>query len=208
MAANTPMVPQANPPAPQTGDASVARQGWLPERFTRGFQALEVRNYRLFWIGQLISLTGTWMQTTAQAWLVIQLTKSPFALGLVTTLQFLPIMLLSLVGGVITDRLPKHRLLIVTQTLALSQAAVFGTLVATGVIQLWHIYLLALIQGTINAIDNPSRQAFVPELVGREYLVNAVALNSMLFNGARIIGPALAGIMIAGAASTLSGIAL
>jgi MFS family permease len=199
------MVPQANPPAPQPGDASVARQGWLPERFTRGFQALDVRNYRLFWIGQLISLTGTWMQTTAQAWLVIQLTKSPFALGLVTTLQFLPIMLLSLVGGVITDRMPKHRLLTVTQTLALIQAAIFGTLVALGVIQLWHIYLLALIQGTINAIDNPSRQAFVPELVGREYLVNAVALNSMLFNGARIIGPALAGVVIAriGIAPTL-----
>ena len=183
----------------------MVRQGWLPERFTRGFQALDVRNYRLFWIGQLISLTGTWMQTTAQAWLVIQLTKSPFALGLVTTLQFLPIMLLSLVGGVITDRMPKHRLLTVTQTLALIQAAIFGTLVALGVIQLWHIYLLALIQGTINAIDNPSRQAFVPELVGREYLVNAVALNSMLFNGARIIGPALAGVVIAriGIAPTL-----
>ena len=205
MAANTPMAPRANPPVSQTGDASAVQRGWLPERLTRGFQALDVRNYRLFWIGQLISLTGTWMQTTAQAWLVIQLTKSPFALGLVTTLQFLPIMLLSLVGGVITDRMPKHRLLTVTQTLALIQAAIFGTLVALGVIQLWHIYLLALIQGTINAIDNPSRQAFVPELVGREYLVNAVALNSMLFNGARIIGPALAGVVIAriGIAPTL-----
>jgi MFS family permease len=199
------MAPRANPPAPQTGEATVARQRRLPQRLTRGFQALEVRNYRLFWIGQLISLTGTWMQTTAQAWLVIQLTKSPFALGLVTTLQFLPIMLLSLVGGVITDRLPKRRLLIVTQILALIQAAIFGTLVALGVIQLWHIYVLALIQGTISAIDNPSRQAFVPELAGREHLVNAVALNSMLFNGARIIGPALAGVVIAriGIAPTL-----
>lgn len=181
------------------------RRHWLPESVTRGFSALEIRNYRLFWIGQLISLTGTWMQTTAQAWLVIELTRSPFALGFVTTLQFLPIMLLSLVGGVITDRLPKRRLLTITQTLALVQAVVFGTLVAFGVIQLWQIYLLALIQGTINAIDNPSRQAFVPELTGREHLVNAVALNSMLFNGARIIGPALAGLVIAriGIAPTL-----
>lgn len=170
-----------------------------------GFRALEVRNYRLFWFGQLISLTGSWMQTTAQAWLVLQLTQSPFALGLVTTLQFLPIMLLSLFGGVLIDRFPKHRVILATQTLALIQATIFGALVATGTIQLWHVYILAAIQGTINAFDNPARQAFVPELVGRKHLVNAVALNSMLFNGARIAGPALAGVVIAqlGIAPTL-----
>jgi MFS family permease len=166
------------------------------QRLSAGFQALEVRNYRLFWIGQLISLTGSWMQTTAQAWLVLQLTGSAFALGLVTTLQFLPIMLLSLFGGVITDRLPKRKLLLITQSSALVQAAVFGALVGAGAIQLWHIYILAAIQGVINAIDNPARQSFVPELAGRNHLVNAVALNSMLFNGARIIGPALAGLVI------------
>jgi MFS family permease len=175
---------------------------------TRGFQALEVRNYRLFWIGQLISQTGSWMQRTAQDWLVLQLTHSPFALGLVTALQFLPVLLLSLIGGVITDRWPKHRLVIITQVSALLQAAIFAVLVATGVIELWHVYVLAFAQGVITAIDNPVRQAFVVELVGREHLVNAVALNSMLFNGARIVGPALAGIMIAGASELLTGIAL
>jgi MFS family permease len=174
----------------------------------RGFRALEVRNYRLYWFGQLISQSGSWMQRTAQDWLVLQLTHSPFALGLVTALQFLPIMLLSLVGGVITDRWSKHRLVIITQVAALVQAAVFALLVATGLIQLWHVYVLAFIQGVITAIDNPVRQAFVVELVGREHLVNAVALNSMTFNGARIIGPALAGIMIAGASSTFTGISL
>lgn len=177
----------------------------LPEGVRRGFLALEVRNYRLFWAGQLVSLTGSWMQTTAQAWLVLQLTQSPFALGLVTTLQFLPIMLLSLFGGVIIDRVSKHRLILTTQIVALIQAAIFGTLVATGAIQLWHVYVLATIQGIVNAIDNPARQAFVPELAGREHLVNAVALNSMLFNGARIVGPAAAGLVIAqiGIAPTL-----
>ena len=171
----------------------------------RGFRALDIRNYRLYWFGLLISQTGSWMQTTAQAWLVLQLTHSPFALGLVTTFQFLPIMLLSLPGGAISDRVPKHRLVLVTQTMALVQATVFGALVATGTIQLWHVYILAAIQGAINAIDNPARQTFAVELVGRENLVNALALNSMLFNGARIVGPALAGLIIAniGIAPTL-----
>src|SRR5215510_12079012 len=119
---------------------------------TRGFRALEVRNYRLYWFGQLISQSGSWMQRTAQDWLVLQLTHSPFALGLVTALQFLPIMLLSLIGGVITDRWPKHRLVTITQVAALLQAAVFAILVGTGVIQLWHVYVLATIQGIITAI--------------------------------------------------------
>jgi len=163
----------------------------------RGFQALQVRNFRLFWFGQLISLTGTWMQTTAQAWLVLKLTNdSPLALGTVITLQFLPVMLFALYGGVLADRLPKRRTLVITQTLLMIQAAVFGTLVVTGWIQLWQIYLLAVIQGVITAIDNPLRQAFVFEMVGRKDLVNAVGLNSMTFQGARIFGPALAGVVI------------
>jgi MFS family permease len=171
----------------------------------RGFRALEVRNYRLYWFGQLISQSGSWMQRTAQDWLVLQLTHSPFALGLVTALQFLPIMLLSLVGGVISDRMSKHKLILITQTAALIQTVIFAVLVTTNLIQLWHIYVLAAAQGVINAIDNPARQTFAVELVGREHLVNAVALNSMTFNGARIVGPALAGLMIAkiGTASTL-----
>ena len=199
-----------HPPAEHPTDREAAKPAPVKglAAFTRGFRALAVRNYRLFWTGQLISQTGSWMQRTAQDWLVLQLTHSPMALGIVTALQFLPIMLLSLIGGVITDRWSKHRLVIITQTAALVQAAVFAALVASGTIQLWHVYVLALVLGIITAIDNPVRQSFVVELVGRENLVNAVALNSMLFNGARIVGPALAGIMIASASSTLSGIAL
>ncbi|HEU5015864.1 MAG TPA: MFS transporter [Roseiflexaceae bacterium] len=198
---------------PQSDAAEIAtpateQPGGRFDRLTRGFRALSVRNYRLFWIGQLISQTGSWMQRTAQDWLVLQLTHSPFALGLVTALQFLPVLLLSLIGGVITDRWPKQRLVIMTQTAALLQAITFAALVATGAIQLWHVYVLALLQGVITAMDNPVRQAFVIELVGREHVVNAVALNSMLFNGARIVGPALAGIIIAGASSLFLGISL
>jgi MFS family permease len=164
---------------------------------TRGFQSLRVRNYRLFWTGQVISLTGSWMQTTAQAWLVLKLTgDSPFALGTVITLQFLPVMIFALFGGVLADRLPKRKSLVVTQSLLTIQAAIFGALVATGVITLWHVYMLAVIQGLITAIDNPLRQAFLFEMVGKEDLVNAIGLNSMSFQGARIFGPALAGVVI------------
>ncbi len=137
------------------------------------------------------------MQTTAQAWLVLQITNSAFQVSLVTTLQFLPVTLFTLFGSVLADRLPKRQTVIATQTAAMIQAAVFGLLVATHVIQIWHIYVLAVIQGLITAVDNPVRQAFVAELVSREDLVNAVALNSMSFNGARIIGPAVAGLVIA-----------
>ncbi len=158
---------------------------------------MRVRNFRLFWTGQIISLTGTWMQTTAQAWLVLKLTQnSPLDLGTVTMLQFLPVMVFALFGGVLADRLPKRASLVVTQTLLMLQAAVFGVLVATGLIQLWHVYVLAFIQGTITAIDNPLRQTFIFEMVGREDLVNAIGLNSMSFQGARIFGPALAGVVI------------
>lgn len=137
------------------------------------------------------------MQTTAQAWLVLQLTDSPAALGLVAVCQFLPITLLSLFAGVISDRFPRYRLLVGTQVAFLLQALVFGLLTATGHIQLWHVYGLAALQGVITAIDNPTRQAFVPELIGRERLANAVALNSLLFNGARIVGAAFGGLIIA-----------
>ncbi len=177
--------------------ASVRAKGVLAA-ITEGFHSLRVRNYRLFIIGQAISLTGSWMQTTAQAWLVVQLTNSPFALGLVGTLQFLPVTILALYGGILADRLPKRRTLIVTQTLLLIQATIFGVLVATHAIQLWQIYLLAVTQGIVSAIDTPVRQAFSVEMVGREELPNAVALNSMTFNGARVIGPSLAGLIIAG----------
>jgi MFS family permease len=197
------MATQTKPRAELSGAPAITAEGAAtPARprlasLTRGFRALRLRNYRLYWIGQLVSLTGSWMQTTAQAWLVLQLTNSPLALGLVTTLQFLPVMVLSLFGGVLADRVNKHRLIIGTQAAAMVIAAVFGALVGLGVIQLWQVYILALLQGIVNAIDTPARQAFSIELVGRDDVVNAVALNSMLFNGARIVGPALAGLMIA-----------
>ncbi len=163
----------------------------------RQFSSLANYNYRIYFIGQLVSLIGTWMQTTAQAWLVLKLTGSADALGLVIALQFLPITVFTLFGGVFADRLPKRRVLIVTQTLAMLQAAALGVLVATGSVELWHVYVLAALLGTVNAFDGPVRQTFVVELVGKEQLVNAVALNSSIFNMARIVGPGIAGLTIA-----------
>jgi MFS family permease len=163
----------------------------------RGFTALRHRNYKLFFWGQLISLIGTWMQTTAQAWLVLQLTGSAADLGIVTALQSLPVLGIGFFGGVIADWMPKHKLLIITQTIQLLLAFVLGMLVLTHTVQMWHVYLLATLLGLSNAFDQPARQAFVMEMVGREDLMNAVALSSMQFNAARVVGPAIAGISIA-----------
>lgn len=165
--------------------------------FRRTFDSLSIYNYRVFWIGQLVSLSGTWMQSTAQAWLVLKLTNSPLALGTVTVLQFLPITLLTLFGGVLADRLPKRLVVLSTQTTAALQALLLAFLVLTNTVQLWEIYVLAFVLGVINAFDNPTRQAFVAELVGPDHLQNAIALNSSLFNAARVVGPALGGVIIA-----------
>lgn len=161
------------------------------------FAALSVPNFRLFWFSQLISLTGTWIQVVGQAWLVLNLTNSPLALGTVTTLQFLPILLLTLVAGVVADRVPKRRFLVATQSAAALQALLLALLVSTGLVRLWHVYVLALALGVNNAFDNPTRQAFVPEMVGKDLLRNAIPLNSTLFNSARIVGPAIGGLTIA-----------
>ena len=161
------------------------------------FRALRNRNYRLFWLGQLASLSGTWMQRIAQAWLVLQLTDSPQALGLVTAIQFSPILLFSLVGGVLADRLPKRRVLVLTQAVMLAQAIGLGLLVASGQVEIWHIYAMAAVLGLASAVDNPTRQAFLVEMVGQNDLPNAVALNSAQFNASRILGPALGGVTIA-----------
>ena len=166
--------------------------------FLRAFTALRHRNFRLFWSGQLISLIGTWMQTTGQAWLVLELTHSAWILGIVGALQFLPVMLFSLFGGVLADRLPKRKVLLFTQSFAMAQAAILWILVATGTVQLWHVLVLASLLGLTNSLDMPTRQAFVVEMVGREDLPNAVALNSSVFNIARIVGPGLGGLIIAG----------
>lgn len=167
------------------------------ELLSRQFSSLSIRNYRLYFIGQLISLVGTWAQRLGLAWLVLKLTGSPLALGITTTLEFLPITLFTLFGGVFADRVPKRRLLMVTQSLAMAQAFILGVLVLTDTVVLWHVYALALWLGVVNAFDGPVRQAFVVELVGREQLTNAVALNSSIFNTARIIGPAVGGVTIA-----------
>lgn len=166
-------------------------------RFGSTFRALRHRDFRLFWIGQAVSTTGTWMQGTGQAWLVLQLTNSPFALGTVTMFQTLPVMFFGLFGGVVADRFPKRQLLLFTQTVMLIQAMLLAYLTWSGQIQLWHLYGMALILGVMNALDNPARQTFVSELVGVEDLPNAVALNSMVFNAARLLGPALGGVTIA-----------
>ena len=162
----------------------------------RTFSALRHRNFRLFWFGQLISLVGTWMQSIAQSWLVLELTKSVFMLGLVSAIGTLPVLLFSLPAGAIADRVNKRTLLIVTQTVMMILAFILWGLVAAHVVRVWHIFVLAGLLGVSNAFDMPGRQAFVVEMVGKEDLTNAIALNSTMFNSARIVGPAIAGILI------------
>lgn len=168
------------------------------ERATRDtFKSLRSHNYRLYFAGQIVSVSGTWMQGIAQGWLVLQLTGSGTWLGLVTGLQFLPILLAGPFGGVIADRVDKRRLMMVTQSVMAVLALTLGVLVATGAIQLWMVLLLAFAFGCVVAIDNPARQSFVLEMVGSEDLPNAVTLNSVVVNAARAVGPAIGGVLIA-----------
>ena len=160
------------------------------------FRALRHRNFRLFFFGQGTSLVGTWMQNIAQGWLVLELTNSAFWVGLVSALTSLPILVGSLPAGVFVDRLNKHRLVILTQTLSALQAAALATLIWTHRIALWQVAVIAVFLGTVNAVDTPARQAFMVELVGKEYLGNAIALNSSAFNAARVVGPSVAGVLI------------
>lgn len=160
------------------------------------FRALRNPNYRLFYFGQAISLSGTWMQTIAQAILVIQLTDSKIALGTVTMLQFLPITIFVLFAGVIADRVPKRNFILATRSLAMVQALALAALVYSGRVELWHVYTLAFVLGISNAFEQPARQAFIVEMVGKDDLMNAIALNSGLFNGARLVGPAIGGVII------------
>jgi MFS family permease len=160
------------------------------------FRSLRVRNYRLYASGQLVSLTGTWMQRVAQDWLVLELTNSGTALGVVTALQFGPSLLLGLWGGILADRGNKRRLLLGTQSGLALVALVLGLLDIAGVVRYWHVLVLATVLGLITAVDTPIRQSFVVEMVGRDELTNAVAINSTIFNTGRILGPAVAGVMI------------
>lgn len=162
----------------------------------RMFTSLRVPNYRLFFAGQVVSLSGTWMQGVAQAWLVLDLTGSGTALGMVTSLQFLPVLLFGPLGGVLADRFDKRRVLYGTQITAAILAAILGTLVITDAIEVWMVYVLAACLGFVYVVDNPTRQTFIHEMVGSENLTNAVSLNSVLVNVARVIGPGLAGTLI------------
>jgi len=163
----------------------------------RTFKALRHRNFRIYWTGQTISLIGIWMQTIAQGWLVLRLTNAPFYLGLVSFMNSLPIFLCALPGGAIADRFDKRKILLVTQSCSLSLSLLLATLTFLKVIEVWHIMVIATVFGVVNSFDLPSRQSFTIEMVGREDLQNAIALNSVSFNAARIVGPAVAGILIA-----------
>ena len=165
--------------------------------FPSGLRALNHRDYRLYLTGQVLSQVGRWMQSVAQSWLVLQITGSPLQLGLISTLQFTPMLLFAVFSGAIADRFSKRRLLLFTQCVSAAQSFALAGLVWTGVVQYWHVATLALLLGLINTLDNPTRQSFVSELVGREDVSNAVALSSAGFNSARIVGPAIAGLLIA-----------
>jgi len=162
-----------------------------------GLRAFRHYNFRLFYAGQAVSLVGTWMQQVAQGWLVLQLTNDAFALGMVAAAQFLPVMFLGLFGGVAADAIPKRNGLIATQVTSAALALILGVLVVTGHVQVWQVLVLALALGVVNAFDMPIRQSFVVEMVGREDIASAVGFNSALFNGTRIVGPAVAGLLIA-----------
>lgn len=164
----------------------------------RTFSSLKIRNYRLYFFGQAISLSGTWMQTIAQSWLVLKITGSGTALGLITALQFLPILLFGAWGGVIADRFSKRRILFVTQSVSGLLALILGVLVATDTVQLWMVGVLAFCLGLVNAVDNPTRQTFILEMVEEDHFPNAVSLNSTQVNLARVAGPAIGGVLIAG----------
>lgn len=160
------------------------------------FSSLKIRNYRLFAIGQVVSNTGTWMQRIAQDWLVLTLTGSASAVGITIALQFLPMLLFGLYGGVLADRLPKRGLLLATQSAMGATGAALAVLTLTGHVEVWHVYLTAFLLGMVTVVDNPARQSFVSEMVGPDQLGNAVSLNSANFQSARLVGPAVAGVLI------------
>ena len=160
-------------------------------------RAFRYRDFRLFWSGQLISLVGTWMQSVGQAWVVLEITGSPFKLGMITALQFGPMLFLSFLAGALADRVHKRRLLLLTQSALMLQAFALAALAWAGHIQYWHVAVLATVYGIANTLDLPARQSFVVQIVGKNDLINAIALNSAVFNGARVVGPAVAGLLVA-----------
>ena len=165
-------------------------------RFPASLRALNHRDYRFFFSGQLVSLIGTWMQRVAQSWLVLVLTDSPFKLGLISALQSAPMLCLAFVAGAVADRLPKRRVLIGTQAALMVQAFVLAVLVWSGYAEYWHVAVLATCYGLANTLDMPTRQSFVVEMASKEDLPNAIALNSTMVSGARMVGPAVAGFLV------------
>ncbi|MFD8209751.1 MFS transporter [Streptomyces sp. NPDC059695] len=188
-----------------TGPGADSAPVHKPTLDTRGrggtFSSLRIRNYRLFFTGAIVSNTGTWMARITQDWLVLSLTGSAAAVGITTALQFLPMLLFGLYGGVIADRYPKRRLLLVSQAALGLCGLALAVLTLSGSIQVWHVYLIAFLLGMVTVVDNPARQSFVSEMVGPDQLRNAVSLNSANFQSARLIGPAVAGVLIAGVGS-------
>jgi MFS family permease len=178
-----------------------ASKGFSPERFHEGlrhtFRALRHRNFRLFVAGQIISLVGTWMQSVAQSWLIYRLTHSELLLGTAWFCSQLPVFLLGPLGGLASDRYSRHRLVVVTQVLSLVQAFALAALTLTGAVEVWHVMLLAILLGAINALDMPARQSLIIELTSKADLLNAISINSAIFNSARIVGPAVAGVLVA-----------
>src|SRR5512137_2007473 len=185
----------ASVPPEMTGQPRRVVVGGVSWRLT--FAALKHRNFRLFFAGQFVSLIGGWMQTTAQGWLVYELTGSKVLLGTVAAVGSVPMLLLSVWGGSVADRHPKRNLVFWTQTGMMLLAFAFAALVGSGRIQPWHILVLAALGGVAMAFDMPARQAFTVEMTSREDLMNAISLNSSIFNGARIVGPSVAGFLMA-----------
>jgi MFS family permease len=169
----------------------------VTEALGRSFASLRIPNYRRYFTGQLVSLSGNWMQMVAEMWVVLTLTGSGVAVGVTTALQFLPMLVFGAFGGLIADRVPKRRLLLVTQTLHMIAPLAMLTLALEGVLAAWMVFALVFVRGCVNAVDYPTRQAFVMEMVGSKRVVNAVSLNSVLVHSARVVGPALAGVLIA-----------
>jgi MFS family permease len=169
----------------------------VTDALRRSLNSLEVENYRRFFAGQVISITGNWMQIVAETWLVVQLTGNGLSVGIAAGLQFLPILLFGAYGGVIADRYDKRRILFVTQSLMVLPALTLMAISAAGVVTIWMVYALILLRGAVNCVDNPARQAFVSEIVGPDRVVNAVSLNSVIVHTSRIAGPMLAGGLIA-----------
>jgi MFS family permease len=182
----------------RTGHADAGDgQPWPWSKLPFVLRGLRHRNYRLFFGGQLISLIGTWMQAVAQSWLVYRLTNSAVLLGFVGFASQIPVFLLAPIGGSAADRYNRHRILLATQTISMLLAFILAALTLTGRVQVWHVFALASLLGIVNAFDVPTRQAFAVDMVGREDLINAIALNSSMINGARMVGPAVAGVLVA-----------